>query len=266
MVVSIGRRLNLSTAIFVFSIPLALWKPEIIYFFWVGLFILLFTTDWLSWQLASMKEQTSFPLDGAKRASIHVQHEAGLLKIDSEAEGSTLLNGVFGGGLVSDVDRSKYGMNIRLRVLQRQGLLSWKFPWSWGPENVRDWTLHLSDQIPLALALETSSGLATLELGSLQITELKISANSSATQITLPDRTGTTTVNIEARTASLTIHVPSHTAATIHHEIVGGKIEVDLARFPMIEDGREYRSGNYKTARKHVDIRLHGTMSSVEIV
>ncbi|HEY7506398.1 MAG TPA: TMEM175 family protein, partial [Nitrososphaera sp.] len=82
VVLSIGRRLSLSTAIFTISIPLALWNPWITYLFWIGLFLLLFTTDWLSWQLAAREQQTTFPLDHARRASIHVQHEAGHLQID----------------------------------------------------------------------------------------------------------------------------------------------------------------------------------------
>ncbi len=266
VVKSIGRRLKLSTAIFVLFIPLALWNTWIIYPIWIGLFILLFTTDWLSWQQAARSQQAFLPLEGTKRASLHIQHGAGHLQIDSTVKENALLNGVFGGGLVSHIDRTEDAVSIQLRVLERQGLLSWWYPWSWGSANVLDWTLHLSDQIPLALEIETSAGRSTLELGALQITDLKLRANSSEMQISLPDRKGQTTVNIEAKTASLIIRIPSDVAASIHNEIITTSVEVDLARFPMIEEGREYRSKRYKTASKSVDIRINGTMSSVEIV
>lgn len=266
VVVSIGRRLNLSTVIFLLSIPLALWNTWITYLFWVGLFILLFTTDWLSWQQAEMSRQASVPLENAKRASIDVQHAEGLLQIDSKAEGNIMLSGVFGGGLVSHVDRSGDAANIQLRVPERRGLLSFQYPWSWGPENVLDWTLHLSDQIPLALEIETTAGRSTLELGALQITDMKIRANSSATQISLPDREGHTTLNIEARTAAFVILVPPEVAATIRVENLPGSVEVDLARFPMMETEHGYQSANYETAAKCVDIRITGTMSSVQLV
>jgi uncharacterized membrane protein len=71
VVVSIGRRLKLSTVIFALSIPLALWSIWITYLFWVGLFLLLFTTDWLSWQQVARRQQTTFPLDDAKRARVY---------------------------------------------------------------------------------------------------------------------------------------------------------------------------------------------------
>ena len=265
VVKSIGRRLSLSAVIFVLSIPLALWNIWITYLFWVGLFVLLFTTDWLSWQLAGWKQQTSFPLDNAKRASIHVRHEAGILRIDSKTVETILLNGVFGGGLESHVDRTEEAATIQLRA-PAPGFLSWWYPWSWGADNALDWSLHLSNRIPIVLDLEINSGESMLELGALQITDLKLKMNTSPTEIFLPDHKGRTAVNIEAKTSMLILHIPEDTAASIHNEIVMAELEVDLARFPMIEEGREYISKRYKTASKRVDIRIGGTMNSVKIV
>jgi predicted membrane protein len=266
VVKSIARRLTLSTVIFVLSIPLALWSYWITYLFWVGLFLLLFTTDWLSWQLAGMKEQTLFPVDDAKRARVHIRHRAGHLQIDSRAKRHILLDGVFGGGLESHMDRSEDGTNIQLRDPARSGLLSWKYPWSWGPEDVLDWTLHLSDQIPLALDIETYAGEVTLGLEALQITDLKVSVKVSNTHISLPDREGTTTVNIDASTATLMIQVPPDVAVSIHNEMVMGMVEGDLVRFPITETERHYQSANYETATKRADIRIGGDQSSVEFV
>jgi uncharacterized membrane protein len=266
VVKSISRRLILSTVIFVLSIPLALWNSWITYLLWVGLFILLFTTDWLAWQLAARKQQTTFPLDHAKRASIHVKHKEGILRIDSKAAENILLDGVFGAGLESQVDRSDDAANIQLSGTERRGLLSWKYPWSWGSASLLDWTLHLSDQIPIELEVETSIGRSALELGALQITDLKINANTSEIEIFLPDREGHVTVHIEAKTSYLTVRVPPDVAAYIHGDRDPAADEIDLARFPMIKGGREYRSKRYKTASKRVDIRIDGTMSSVKIV
>ena len=266
VVKSIGRRLNLSTVTFVLSIPLALWNTRITYLCWVGLFILLFTTDWLAWQLSARTQQTTFPLEHAKRASIRVQHKEGVLQIDSKAAKNILLDGVFGAGLESQVDRSDDAANIQLSVPERRGLLSWKYPWSWGSGSVLDWTLHLSDQIPIALEVQTSIGRSTLELGALQITDLKINANTGEIEISLPDRAGQVTVHIEARTSYVTVRVPPDVAAYIHGDRDPAADEIDLARFPIIKGGREYRSKRYKTASKRVDIRIDGTMSSVQIL
>jgi uncharacterized membrane protein len=268
VVKSISRRLTLSTVIFALSIPLALWNIWITYLFWVGLFLLLFTTDWLSWQLSTRKQQTSFPLDDIKHANIHVHHDAGYLRIESKAAENILLDGVFGGGLESHVDRSGDVANIQLRVPKRPGVLNWKYPWSWGSVSVLDWTLYLNDQIPIALEIETANEESTFELGALQITDLKIKTSSSMINVSLPDRAGQTLVHVEANTAKLLILVPPNVAAHIHFppSETFTSTEIDLARFPMIEEGREYRSKGYKTASKRVEIRIDGRMSSVQIV
>jgi uncharacterized membrane protein len=266
VVKSIGRRLILSAVIFVISIPLALWNTWITYLCWVGLFILLFTTDWLAWQLATRTQQTAFPLDHAKRANIHVQHKEGYLRIDSKAAENILLDGVFGAGLESQVDRKGNAANVQLSGTERGGFLSWKYPWSWGSGSVLDWTLHLSDQIPIELEVETSIGRTMLELEALQITDLKINANTSEIEISLPDREGPATVRIEAKTAYVTVRVPPDMAAYIPGDRDPAADEIDLARFPMIEGKHEYRSKRYKTASKRVDIRIDGTMSTVKIL
>jgi uncharacterized membrane protein len=266
VVKSIGRRLSLSTAIFALSIPLALWNIWITYLFWVGLFILLFTTDWLSWQQVARIQQTTFPLDGVKRARVQIQYDGGRLQIDSSAERDTLLDGVFGGGLESHVDRSEDATTIQLREIERRGLLSYHYPWSWGPENALDWTLHLSDQVPITLEIGVSAGKLTLELGGLQITDLKLWVKSTDTHISLPDREGYTTVNIEAITAKLVIRVPPDVAATIHNELGMGSVEGDLDRFHMIEKERHYQSANYETAMKRAEIHIGGDIASVELV
>ena len=264
VVKSIGRRLNLSAVVFTLSIPLALWNIWITYLFWVGLFLLLFTTDWLSWQLAARKQQTRFPLDDTKRAHVRIQHRDGYLRIDSGAQRNTILNGVFGGGLESHLDRSGDTANIQLRDPGRGGLVSYKYPWSWGPENVLDWNLYLSDQISLSLEIETYAGESTLELEALQITDLKINVKSSATRISLPDREGLTTVNIDAITAKLLIHIPPDVSASIENEISMELVQGDLSRFPIMESQRHYQSANYETATKRADIRIGGDKSSVE--
>ncbi len=265
VVASIGRRLSLGTIIFVVSLPLAVWQPWITYVFWIGLFLFLFTTDWLTWQQATRTQQTTFPLDTLACARIHVQHGAGFLTIDSKAAENVLLSGVFGGGLESRMDRTTEAATIHVRAPKRRGLLSMRYPWSWGPADALDWTLHVSEQLPLALEIETSDGQATLELGAAHITDLKLRTRASATQIGLPDQVGTTTVHIEANSASLGLRVPPDVAAYIHGEWVTTRAEIDCARFPRIDGGAEYRSAEYETTAKRVDIRIDVSAGSVTI-
>jgi hypothetical protein len=97
----------------------------------------------------------------------------------------------------------------------------------------------------------------------LEIIDLKIRANSSETQISLPDHEGHTVVNIEAKMAMLIIDVPPDVAAYIH--VDRDPAQIDLVRFPMLEKAGEYQSEKYATASKRVDIRIDNSMSSVKI-
>jgi hypothetical protein len=130
---------------------------------------------------------------------------------------------------------------------------------------VLDWTLHLSDQIPLALEIRTTSGQLAFELGALQITDLKLNTDTGITQIFLPDREGTTPVDIKAKTSELTIHVPPDTAANIHIENNMARVDVDLARFPITGTESDYRSANYETTKKQVEIHIEATQSFVNV-
>ncbi len=133
VVESIGRRLNLGAIVFGLSIPLALLSTSLSYLLWIGTFVLLFTTDWLSWQQAIKTQQAKIPLEGARRARIRVLHWAGQLNIDAHATTHDLIQGVFGGGLESQISRSGEVIDVLLSIGKTHGFMNLKFPWTWGP-------------------------------------------------------------------------------------------------------------------------------------
>ncbi len=269
VVVSIGRRLSMAAIVFGLSIPLALLNTSISYILWIGIFVLLFTTDWLSWQLAIKMQPVQIPLDGASRARIRVQYWAGDLKIGANTTTRDLVQGVFGGGLDSEINRLGEVLNVRLKNLPRRGFMSFWYPWAWGQANVLDWTFGLGNQIPIALDIEIAASQATLELVELQITELNMKTSSSDVLITLPANAGQTAVKVEGSTASLIIRIPPDVAALIRTSQADTITEIDVNRFPIIEKvekGLVYRSTNYETAANRVDIRLDIALGSVEMV
>ena len=266
VVVGIGRRLTIGAIIFALSIPLALLSPTASYIIWIGAFILLFATDWLSWQLALKTREALIPLDGATHARIRVQQQAGALKIGANATTPDLIRGEFGGGLDSEISRVGDVLNVKLKNLGPRGFMSFWYPWVWGPANVLDWTLELGNQIPMVLDTEIMASQATLELGDLQVPELNMKTRSSSVLIGLPANAGQTIVNVGGSTSFLTIRVPPSVAAFIHTSKADTSVEIDINRFPIKEQGLAYRSINYETAANRVDIRLDIALSTAEIV
>jgi uncharacterized membrane protein len=266
VVVSIGRRLNLGAIVFGLSIPLALLSTTLVYIIWVGTFIMLFTTDWLSWQQAIRVEQASIPLAGASRARIRVRHLRGQLNIGAQAAMPDLLQGVFGGGLEQQINQMGEDLEVQLTSAgHARSFMNIKFPWAWGPANLLDWTLRLRPQIPIALEIMLASGQARLELSELQITELNLTALTSSMLVALPTHAGQTKVKVQASRLSLILQVPPEVGAHIQTNPDLANVEIDLARFPKTEQAGEYRSMNYDTATQHVDILLEAAGGSLQI-
>jgi uncharacterized membrane protein len=266
VVISIGRRLSLSAIAFGLSVPLALLNTNSVYFLWIGLFALIFTTDWLSWQQAIKTRQATIPLNGASRAHVRVRHSAGHLQITAGRTEGALVSGTFGGGLDAHISRDNDRLDVRMSTPEKQGFMSLRFPWAWGPASSLDWTFGLSSQIPIALSIETAGGPADLELGDLLVTEFSLKTSASSNTISLPAHAGQTVVNVEAGAASLIIRVPTQVAARIRADKTFAGAEINVSRFPIVDDGHEYRSLNFETAANRVDIRLSLAVGSVKII
>jgi uncharacterized membrane protein len=265
VVASIGRRLNLSAIVFGLSIPLALLNTTVVFLIWLGTFALLFTTDWLSWQQALKRHQASIPLEGARRARVRLQHWGGRLRIGANTATPDLLQGVFGGGLESKVNRSDAAVDVALAMGSPSGFMSLKFPWAWGPADLLDWTLGLRPDIPIVLEIESASGLATLQLGALRITELIIQTHAGSMEIELPANAAKTSVNLQASTSSLVLHIPPEVGGRIATTNALSSAAIDLSRFPITEQAGVYQSANYEAAANQVDIHLELASSAVKV-
>jgi uncharacterized membrane protein len=164
VVTGIGRRLRLSAYAFGLSIPFVFLNIYLVYLLWIGLFILIFATDWLSWQQAISTREASRPLDGARSAKLQVTYRAGRLLINADTNENALISGVFGGGLRDQIDRAGEQIDVQMSTSKIQGFMSSHFPWAWGTSSpINDWTLTLNSLIPIALSVELACE-ANLEL------------------------------------------------------------------------------------------------------
>jgi uncharacterized membrane protein len=266
VVTGIGRRLGLSGITFGLSIPLALLNTNLVYGLWIGLFILLFTTDWLSWQQAIRTEQATIPLYGATHAHVRLQHGAGHLQIKANANGDALVGGIFGGGVDAQIKRDGDLLDVQMNPARKPGFMSWHFPWAWSLANTLDWDLVLNKTLPITLDVETGGGQGDLDLSDLCITELNLKTSASSMTISLPAHTSQTSANIEASVASLTIHVPTGVAALIRTDKALSNAEVDLDRFIIVQDGHEYRTADYETATNRVDLCINMAVGSIKVI
>ena len=120
--------------------------------------------------------------------------------------------------------------------------------------------------MPVSLSVETKGGTADLDLKGVRLTELDVRADASVVEVSLPSEAGQLTVAVESKGAAVTIRVPDGVAAWIRSEkdILG--LDLDVARFPIVVFGREYRSADYDTARNRVDLTAVSAGGSIKIV
>jgi hypothetical protein len=207
-------------------------------------------------------EESAILLDEAKSAWVKVQHGAGKLSIGSGAGAMELLSGSFGSCIryQSRVD------DDQLKVILRVGDGGFPyvvFPWFWGKQNVLDWDIRITDEIPIQLRLSTGASDARLDLTDLQITDLRLETGASSTDVSLPDNVDMTKVVIKAGAASVNLKIPDNVAAKIR--VTGGlkDAKVNRERFP--KTGGYFQSKDYETAINKADIRIDIGVGSVSI-
>ena len=265
VVEGIGRRHLFNALGFGLSIPSALVAPALAYALWVGVFALMFTTDWVSWRQACSSTREAIALHGATRACVQVRQEAARIDLDAIESDAVLLDGDFGGGVRRTVHQEGGLTDIDLTLPPAGGLLDSRYPWAWGMFSPH-WDLGLNDRIPISLTVETKNGTAHLDLSGLRLTKLDVRADASVVEVSLPTDAGHFTVAVESKVAAVTIRIPVGVAAWVRSDKDIPGLQLDIARFPVAVLGREYRSADYDTAVNRVDVIAVSAAGSIEII
>lgn len=203
-------------------------------------------------------EQASVALEGASQASLRIGHAAGRLQISSGAGAGNLLDGEFGGGVDLSKRRAGDTLDVRLNLDQ-----SWSLPFAWSPGDTLNWSLRLTNEVPLSLELETGANDARVDLTELKVASLRLSSGASSTDLSLPARAGYTRVKISTGAASVKVRVPQGVAASIRYSSGLASVTVDKERFPRAEKG--YQSPDYDLAENKVDLEIETGVGSIDI-
>ena len=190
-------------------------------------------------------EQASIPLDGAGRAEVKMRHGAGRPVVSGGAEAGVAASGTFVGGLDYRARRDGEALAVKMRIPDRPF-----FPWM---SHGYEWTVALTDAVPLALDLRGGASETRLDLSNLRVTDLRLEMGASSTELTLPARAGYMRVKIEAGASSVQVTVPGGVAARVRAHGGAADISVDGSRFPRT-DGGVYQSLDYDSAANKVDL------------
>lgn len=199
------------------------------------------------------------PQEQSRRAWIKINYGAGELCIDDRAAPGELFTGTFDGGLEHSVRRLGDEAEIEMRLPSDH----WPFAWPFMGTNHLNWTVGLSPEIPLRLDLELGASRNILELTELQVKELRLSTEASATTIDFPARAGQTKAWLKSGAASVDVNIPMGVAASIRTRGGLARFNVDTARFPR--SGDSYQSVDFASAENRLDLDVETRVGSVSI-
>lgn len=203
-------------------------------------------------------EDLVVPSEGANLVKLKLEHAAGRLTIGPGAGADELLRGSFAGGVRSRVRRRDAEVRVTLAVPSR----NW-FDLPFVGLGGLAWNLELSPELTYELDIKTAAGESRLELGDLQVRQLRLQTGASSTQAELPAVVDRGRVEIEAGVASVELHVPPEVAARVSSEVGLAAVEVDGRRFPLTNGAHQSR--DFETADRRLEIQIQAGVGSVKV-
>ncbi len=201
-------------------------------------------------------ETFSIALEGAREASIHLDHGVGALHISDGAPEGMLITGSKAIGM--DIKSHREGDRLNVKIDAGPTFVPFI-----GPESGA-WNFHLAPNVPLRLDLDAGASSMELDLSNLKAAYTRVDCGASRLTIKAPEQAGASQFDIEAGATSLDFTVPQSVAARIRIKAVPASLNIDQMRFPMRASG-EYQSPEYETALNKVELNFDGGASSVNV-
>lgn len=202
-------------------------------------------------------ENVSIDLQGAREASLKLNHGAGEFRVHSGAGMNEYIHATTTGGVEQKVDRN--GDRLEIKMRPAHDFMSFPFL---GPSNQLDWDVAINADIPTSLKMNLGANKSVIDLRDLNIIDLKLETGASETQLTLPSK-GRFLADLDLGAASLTITIPDGLSARIKASLGAADIKVDESRFPR--SGGYYQSSDYQTAANAADITIDAGAASIKI-
>lgn len=200
-------------------------------------------------------ENIVVPMEGAAAGKVRIDHGAGTLTIRGGCGPDNLAEGSFGGGV--SFKRARVGDAAEVEFRFPQDHISWI------PGDARDWNVHLTEVVPLAVTINAGAGKIDADFSGLNLTNLNVSTGASAVDIILPSAIGVTRAKIEGGATAVNVRVPEGTAARIHSDSGLSSLSVDTQRFP--QQGNLYVSPDFDITLSRVELEISVGVGSVTI-
>ncbi len=193
---------------------------------------------------------------GIQSAEIDIKTGAGNLEVTGGSD--ALLSGSFESNFLKLNQKSGSKNGTQKVALKAEG----NYFFVLGGKKWNNLNLRLGPEIPMDLNIDVGATKINLDLTDVLIQTLDINTGASELNLILGDKVEKSKVNVSAGASSVSITLPS---------TVGVKLTVDsvlssknLSNFQQL-DSNNYKSNNYDTADKKIDINLNLGVSNLNI-
>lgn len=199
-------------------------------------------------------------LGSADEVSVRIQMGAGELTVAGGA--SNLMDGTFRYNVARWQPRVNYSVNGSQGELvvdhQDEDL-----PIPVGGSLVNEWDLHLSNEVPILLTIETGAGESELDLRELDLTGLRIDTGAGNTNVDLSgalDHDLNATIN--GGVGEITVQLPGEMDVRVSADpgIVG------LTNKGLVKDGNVYVNESFGSAPHTLFLEIHAGISSINLL
>ena len=195
------------------------------------------------------------PLQGAREASLQINHGVGRMELRAGASTDQFLKGT--SALAMNLNSKLAGQRLEVAIDAGPSV----FPFI-GPED-GVWTYMLNQGIPTTLSIHAGASHLEVDLSELQVTHFSFDGGASSLSLTLPARVQNALVELKAGATSMQLKVPEGLAVRFRTKSVGS-LRVDEGRFPQREPGL-YQSADYESATHRADISVDGGATSIQL-
>ncbi len=123
--------------------------------------------------------------------------------------------------------------------------------------------VRIARDIPLTLEVEAAVSNLDLDLGQLQVTELRMDIDAGNYTVRMPSSAGVTRAYIKADVANIEVTIPDGVAAKIRVNVNLAALEVDESRFPR--EGNYYISDDFESAENRIELDIDCNIGRVQI-
>lgn len=193
---------------------------------------------------------------GVTRAELELQAGASEIEINSDDMPQVIKTKFESDGLRLEERSSRRGNTQKVVLSTDTRKNSWFGPWQ------NDWSVVLSERLPISLTIDAGASSIEADLSKVQLERLSLQAGASSSEVTVGSRSDNLDIDVDAGVSSTTLRIPEASGVTL--KLDGGLSSHDLEGLEKIKEG-EYRSGNYRTAQKRVTITADAGLASFTI-